>query len=695
MVSQDKYLVSLNASVCWNAKEPCEMVTPIFVNFYLKKIPCSRHVGFKDSNFSFANWTSTAGVLSGNLTNHDLNNLFEETGVIDFLAESKCDIKPASLSQGWKNECPRKVELPSLNDHIRCKVADYCTGVKCCVYVPQISYSFSTYLFIDTCDLKLSIGVEKLKYNISLNDYQYGEVDSIQFFGLVRMDFTLHDLVGERKYLVSLNISTCLEARDLCSMQEVILKDVKLPKTSCEWGLTDQKPDFSLNEWMNNRGLSYLPGSHLMTSASSALLEYLGIELYLRDYPCQRMVAPYHPSADGWTRECTLNTTLLPISDPLSCVIPETCSAIECCLDVDLIGRSFNSHIQLDPCNFLLTVGIENFSFNVSLLDYEWGVEEKLWLGRLIRLDFRIFDLITEEKYLMTMKINLCYERDICNISYTVLQNTKLSKLPCSRNSTFAIKDFSLSQWFKDHHLTPGSNISTLDSARLLQDMKLPEFLLDQPCSNVQSPFRSVDHGWSKECASNLTLNALPDQIRCSVPRYCTGVECCANVNALHRNFHTFLSIDPCSYKMQVGIERLKYNISLVDYDWGKLESIYLQGIIRLDYSIEDLPGKMEYLVNMNLSVCLEAKSACYLDAVIFDMAHLPKRICTWDQGYAIQDFSLIEWLVERDFPIAKQLRSDIVDRLLETLGVAPYIQIQQCSRKSVPYVASKNGWNS
>lgn len=42
--------------------------------------------------------------------------------------------------------------------------------------------------------------------------------------------------MAERKYMVDLNISICLESNESCGQHIIILNQVKLPKVQCDWG---------------------------------------------------------------------------------------------------------------------------------------------------------------------------------------------------------------------------------------------------------------------------------------------------------------------------------------------------------------------------------------------------------------------------------------------------------------------------
>lgn len=62
-----------------------------------------------------------------------------------------------------------------------------------------------------------------------------------------------------------------------------------------------------------------------------------------------------------------------PLSGDLTCLIKDTCTSVSCCMDVNFLQRAFETYVTIDPCNYLLEVGIEKLYFNVSLNDFTFG----------------------------------------------------------------------------------------------------------------------------------------------------------------------------------------------------------------------------------------------------------------------------------------------------------------------------------
>ena len=57
----------------------------------------------------------------------------------------------------------------------------------------------------------------------------------------------------------------------------------------------------------------------------------------------------------------------------VSCYIPKSCTAIDCCVDIPKTGLSIHSSLGIDLCTNRVSGGIEQETFDFSLFKYEWG----------------------------------------------------------------------------------------------------------------------------------------------------------------------------------------------------------------------------------------------------------------------------------------------------------------------------------
>lgn len=69
----------------------------------------------------------------------------------------------------------------------------------------------------------------------------------------------------------------------------------------------------------------------------------------------------------------------------------------------------------------------------------------------------------------------------------------------------------------------------------------------------------------------------------CHVSDTCTQIECCVNAEAIDRTFSIVVDIDSCAFVFRILIEKLEYKSSLLGYNWGEEESIWMNGIVKLE----------------------------------------------------------------------------------------------------------------
>ena len=77
--------------------------------------------------------------------------------------------------------------------------------------------------------------------------------------------------------------------------------------------------------------------------------------------------------------ECPLLMLPSPTSF-LTCTVDDRCLGLTCCASLDLVFTrlSTTAWAILDPCEFKLSVGLGSWSTNVTLFEYDWGVDKML-----------------------------------------------------------------------------------------------------------------------------------------------------------------------------------------------------------------------------------------------------------------------------------------------------------------------------
>lgn len=73
--------------------------------------------------------------------------------------------------------------------------------------------------------------------------------------------------------------------------------------------------------------------------------------------------------------ECPLSVSTSPLNIPATCVILSHCTAIDCCVDVEFLHRSFHVLFDLNVCNNTFTIGIDRLQLEpMNLTSIEYGL---------------------------------------------------------------------------------------------------------------------------------------------------------------------------------------------------------------------------------------------------------------------------------------------------------------------------------
>ncbi|KAL3873866.1 hypothetical protein ACJMK2_036950, partial [Sinanodonta woodiana] len=682
LAGEKVYLLNLNISVCLDGKAPCVINTQVFENTRLPKPICDWNSNFTIPGFSLIEWTVNNDYpLGQSLTSLAQEKLVEALGLAPYLLQKPCNYTVGPFSSavdGWNKDCVIDQHPASLPEFMVCHIPRSCTGVECCTFVNTVGMTFRTFLHLDPCTYRLSIGIEELQFNISLLNYDWGKKKTFYLAGVVRMEFSIEDLSAERLYLVNMMLSVCFETRSSCMIKVPLLQNTLMPKALCSGKLDYYVSDFSLQAWLQENGLHVY--QTLTFLDISKLLEKMGISYLLNDHKCDRQQVPFVPQSDGWNSSCPYDVKLPSLPSGVACHIPSLCTGVQCCVDVEFLNRSFNAFLLLDSCNYKLTVGIEKLNFTKHLFDYSWGKQDQFWLFGAVRLDYTIINIASEAKFLVNLTLSVCFEaNDSCSKTIPIFRNALLPKVACDWSLDFINPEFSLKKWYQDLNVPTGNNLGGHMLMKLLNDLGLTPYLLDQQCDPYDNPYTPINvDGWNITCPSKVETLTLPDSVVCHIPAYCTGVQCCMNVELLQRHISTHLVLDSCNYQLTVSIEKLSFSIALFDFEYGKKTSVQLQGVFGVQFLLDNLQTQRIFILSLNLTVCFEAHDECAFQIPLFKNARLPKPVCEWTSGFVIPGFSLEAWLQERQLS-ADSLGTLAVSQLLSDMGIAPYLQEEQC----------------
>ncbi|XP_062593831.1 uncharacterized protein LOC134255325, partial [Saccostrea cucullata] len=531
LVGYARYLVNMKVEVCLEKNNPCVFSQDIAKDLYLPKLECNWSLDH--SEFSLSEWYKKTSLSIGSvLSATQLSILKEALGITNFLLPK---VKQCNrISSAYKAESP---------DHDGWKI-----------------------------DCPFAIGnLAEIKNSLPLSCHIKSSQDYFKLANLVYILYQI-DEVNKTVLKLSMRVKICLE-ENTCVYDVMLLDKVVIPKPGCSWDLTYTIPDFSLKNWYNDIGASI--GSQLSNLNAAKLLEELGIAKYTQEIPCQRAGPAYSPYVNGWKSDCQMDVLTSPITDSVSCLIKDTCTAVSCCMDIDFLQRSFETYVTVDACNYWIFVGIEKLSFNISLDDMLFGTENKFYLNSVIRIDYKIEDMPTERQFRVSMGLKACFEAsddNQCIINIDIFKNTLLPKKICDWTEGFSTANFSLSEWYRDLSLTEGSILSQLNKDRLLDMLGIRSYLNKNPCSFTSTTYSHANNkGWKNECKSGLTSNlpALPSTVKCNIPDYCTGITCCVAENSVLRHrFTVGVKLDDCNHILIFQIEKLNIEIALKDYNF-------------------------------------------------------------------------------------------------------------------------------
>ncbi|CAG2252209.1 unnamed protein product [Mytilus edulis] len=167
----------------------------------------------------------------GTVQHYAMNEVFN----LDFVADDLTANKVYVVSINILKSCEEYVELPVLQFGTICHLYSSCTGVTCCSSFPRINRNVNTQLRLDPCKREMTIGIEKLEITISLFGYTYGEVVKVKLHGVIGLEFKIENFEIERKFMVNLEITVCMETNGTCEITVPILISTALPKAICEW----------------------------------------------------------------------------------------------------------------------------------------------------------------------------------------------------------------------------------------------------------------------------------------------------------------------------------------------------------------------------------------------------------------------------------------------------------------------------
>ncbi|XP_033730095.1 uncharacterized protein LOC117319388 [Pecten maximus] len=92
--------------------------------------------------------------------------------------------------------------------------------------------------------------------------------------------------------------------------------------------------------------------------------------------------------------------------------------------------------------------------------------------------------------------------------------------------------------------------------------------------------------------------------------------------------------VQECYKKLQVSIEKIYHEKSLIGYPYGTEKYFYFYEMVRMMYKLEYMMYDKSYLISLGIQVCLETTGPCAQKFTLLDSVHFPEPACTWDAEF-------------------------------------------------------------
>ncbi|XP_063447892.1 uncharacterized protein LOC134727440 [Mytilus trossulus] len=615
-------------------------------------------------------------------------------------------------TDGWNKECPLDITLPEIpsNIPVSCHIPDYCTGIQCCVDVEFIKKSFHFYILLDGCQYRIKAGIDRFGIDEAFFSFDSGMVKNLKLGNIMFLDFMVIDLQAEKKFIISMNVSVCLEEGEACDITLEIVKDLCLPKIFCDWSINFN--NFSTSNFLAQQGLSLQ--NQLTDIVVKQVLEKLGIAEYLQDPQCDINSPMYQsqPSDSvGWRDECLGGLVNLTALTPSSIATPKgyiasRCTYIDFCLYIPLLKKSFHAYFDLNWCERSFKIGIEKLFIDLDFLTYNWGQKDSKDLLDALIFDFLVDYNEVDEYFHVDLNMSMYLDRSEQYVTFELFKRQVLPIPACDYDTSYAVPGFNLNSWYAEEdvntegvntfntyqHIPLGSPLepaktsslpllTPVKASSLLEDLEIGEMMSPSQCQPSGINYSPSVGGWKNACPLDVPMATLHPSTVGSIGEVCTAVDFCSDVDFLGRPFHTYIDLDPCTNIGKIGIERFNLKLNLTDATiFGEEKKFNLKGVVKLTYKIETFPVERQYRVNLKIQICFNSTSLCEIEMDAFTDAMIPWRQCAWDLPYSTAGFSLASHLTSIGKTSGQTFSSEEKTDLFNLLGLNSYILGTPCT---------------
>ncbi|XP_053401104.1 uncharacterized protein LOC128557592 [Mercenaria mercenaria] len=346
---------------------------------------CEEELGFVDTAFKYSSWLKEHDIDDGvtSLPQNLAEQLLNDLALRKYLQNGECQVQSTFMI----NDCTGETQNQILPEGASCKLDTECRSISCCVESLLLMRNFSISFLFDSCDMILTINIEKFDRRHSIFEFALGQEQQLDLFGTVKISYIVTDLPLSAMYALKLDYRFCVDTTT-CLTNITLLDNYLFPKHKCQ----RQYTGFDLERFGENIGTSI--DDTLDTNVIPIYLHQSGLANFLRVETCDRFQDPYQ--GRQWTSgsRCAVSEPAEQLPDTVSCFINDDCSEVHYCMDAYLIKRTLSVDLKIDPCLMNMHIAIENFHHTIALTADTFGLQQIITLAGIVTIRFATISCI-------------------------------------------------------------------------------------------------------------------------------------------------------------------------------------------------------------------------------------------------------------------------------------------------------------
>ncbi|XP_035662464.1 uncharacterized protein LOC118406510 [Branchiostoma floridae] len=607
----------------------------------------------------------------------------------------------------------------SVPSNVYCKFSDLCLGLTCCVDMKMWKFrkSIKAYAVFNITDFTFYMGIETA--GVEPFRYQYKVADA--FWGIQKeiatpltIDFTGEDPMNLKMrfmleykepshFFLTFSVGLCGE-KCLDFIHLLKRAPIPVPKRGPNGELVMPELDITaIAQTVVKTAMSdithmalvalglpsdLLDGSKTCMFPHRLTVGQLTAELKNRSLPTtgnQNALVQRLKDSDS---TCDYGATLpaLPtrLNNSVHCKMDHTCLGISCCMMLNIkrlnFTRAFNAWLRLDACNFQFIVGFETLEHRKLLFTYPWGIPQDIKLTEGVYMILTINKTATD--FIVDFGVRICEPHE-CIIEGNFIRHLVVPIPICNKIRFDAA---SIDRFIQQ----AGSNMASGLVDLIVENAGLQDIFY--PAGYVVAlPKRTLPGN----CSLAPSFDWLPKGFSCQVNAFCLGIDCIMNMNLMnYTNVASlaYVNLDFCNYTFNIGLGNWSYHLALFTYPWGKVqEKILGEDAFHLHYSIAKNDVKKVFVVNFNVTLCIEGR--CSDSNPLMRNMEIPQPFCNTNLSATISNVSvsgLQHYVEQQGYVVGQVLAETSKNALLQILGIDDLVEDRTCPRP----VVLQSGWS-